>query len=434
MTGRVVTVIGANGTMGANVSGIFASFGKAKVYMLCRNISDAERAAERACASVRAESIRENLIPADYSMLPQCVAESDIVFESAAENIEIKCKIAQMVSSNLNADAISCSGSSGLSLTVLAECYPEELRGNFFGVHMFNPPYSMPLCELIVTKYSNACLKESLKDYLEKVLLRTVVEVPDTPAFLANRIGFQFINAAMQNVQKYSDNGGIDYIDAILGPHTGRMMAPLATADFVGLDVHKAIVSNVYANTNDYANGSFCLPGFAEKLINEHRLGRKSGEGLYKSVLSDTGRKKQLVYDIASGSYRERIAYSFPFAEKMKDRLRNGDYQGAFSVLLNNHSKEAEICVDFLLNYIVYALYTARTLCANEAAAEYVMASGFNWCPPLAMVQAFSSVTSVEGLIKERLHGSIPDDVEIKDLLAKAEQTPYDYRPFFRAV
>lgn len=30
---KTVTVIGANGTMGCNVSAIFASFGNAKVYM-----------------------------------------------------------------------------------------------------------------------------------------------------------------------------------------------------------------------------------------------------------------------------------------------------------------------------------------------------------------------------------------------------------------
>lgn len=29
-------------------------------------------------------------------------------------------------------------------------------------------------------------------------------------------------------------------------------MAPLTTSDFVGLDVHKAIVDNLYENTHDY--------------------------------------------------------------------------------------------------------------------------------------------------------------------------------------
>ena len=38
---KTVTVIGANGTMGKNIAGIFASFGNAKVYMVCRTLEKA---------------------------------------------------------------------------------------------------------------------------------------------------------------------------------------------------------------------------------------------------------------------------------------------------------------------------------------------------------------------------------------------------------
>lgn len=38
---KTVTVVGANGTMGCNVSAMFASFGNAKVYMVCRKMEDA---------------------------------------------------------------------------------------------------------------------------------------------------------------------------------------------------------------------------------------------------------------------------------------------------------------------------------------------------------------------------------------------------------
>lgn len=87
---RTVTVIGANGTMGCNISGIFASFGEAKVYMVCRNIEDAKKAREKAKISVRAEAIGKNLIPRTYEDLEECLAESDLIFESVKEDIEIK--------------------------------------------------------------------------------------------------------------------------------------------------------------------------------------------------------------------------------------------------------------------------------------------------------------------------------------------------------
>ncbi len=157
---------------------------------------------------------------------------------------------------------------------------------------MFNPPYTLPLCELTPTVYSDTELKEKLKEYLSKKLIRTVVEVKDSPAFLGNRIGFQFINEALQYAEKYKDNGGIDYIDALLGSFTGRTMAPLTTSDFVGLDVHKAIVDNIYENTNDYAHDTFILPDFVQKLVEDGKLGRKSGGGLYQLVKYDNGLKR----------------------------------------------------------------------------------------------------------------------------------------------
>ena len=152
---KTVTVLGANGTMGTNVSAIFASFGNAKVYMVSRDLEKSKAAAVRAGKSVKADSIVGNLIPADYGMLAQCVSESDLVFESAAENLDIKIDLHTKVGQNLKKGAIACTGSSGLSITRLAECYPEELRSQFFGVHMFNPPYQMPLCELTASKYSD---------------------------------------------------------------------------------------------------------------------------------------------------------------------------------------------------------------------------------------------------------------------------------------
>lgn len=76
--------------------------------------------------------------------------------------------------------------------------------------------------------------------------------------------------------KRISITGVLTIIDAILGPFTGRAMAPLVTADFVGMDVHKAIVDNLYGNTCDYAHETFILLAFADKLVKEGRLGRKS--------------------------------------------------------------------------------------------------------------------------------------------------------------
>lgn len=365
-------------------------------------------------------------------MLEKCVSESDLVFESLAENLSIKKDISSRVGKALRDTAVSCTGTSGLSVTALAECYPEKLRGRFFGVHMFNPPYNMSLCELIPTVYSDKSLLTVLREYLEKKLYRTVVELKDLPAFLGNRVGFQFINEALQYAEKYKDNGGIDYIDAILGSFTGRAMAPLTTSDFVGLDVHKAIVDNLLENTNDYAHDTFELPQYVQKLVSEGKLGRKSGGGLYQLVRYDNGFKRQTVLDINTGLYRDIIPYAFPFAEKMKKYIAEGDYQKAFERLVNNHSLEADICRHFLLSYIVYSLYTAKEVGYSIDAADDVMATGFKWCPPLALYQAISTVADMPALIRENLP-EVCEKIDIDGLLAEVKPSKYDYRLYFKS-
>lgn len=431
---KTVTVIGANGTMGCNIAGIFASFGDAKVYMVSRDLEKSKQAVIRAAKSVRADSVVKNMIPADYSMLESCIRESDLVFESVAENLQTKLEITCQVAQFARENAVLATGTSGLSITTLAEVFPEKQRSRYFGVHMFNPPYNLTLCELIPTKYSDAQLQTQLKAYLAGTLYRTVVEVKDAPAFLGNRVGFQFINQALQYAEKYKHSGGIDYIDAILGAYTGRSMPPIVTSDFVGLDVHKAIVDNVFQNAPDYARETFRLPEYVQKLIDEGKLGRKTRGGLYKQEVYEGGVKRMLVYDIASDTYRDKINYSFPFATQMKKAIRVGDYRKAFSVLLENRSAEAEICVEFLLQYIIYSLFAAKTVGYTVHAADDVMATGFNWCPPLAMAQALSTVADLKTLIDERLDKATLGDVNVDALLRDIEPSRYDYRLYFKSM
>jgi len=430
---KTVTVIGANGTMGSNICGIFASFGNAKVFMVSRDIEKSKKAMLKAVKSVRADSITTNLIPVDYSMIDKCIKESDLVYESVSEKLDIKCDILKQITKNLNSRTVVCSGTSGLSITTLSEILPEQLRSNYLGIHMYNPPYNMTLCEVIPTQYSNRQLINDVKNYLSDVLFRTVVEVKDYPAFIGNRIGFYFINSALQFAEKSKYSGGIDYVDALLGSYTGRDMAPLITSDFVGLDVHKAIVDNIYYNTKDFVHESFVLPDFAQDMINRSKLGRKTNGGLYKIEYHDNGSKHITVYDIITGVYRDKIDYDFQFAEQMINYFRIGEYKLAFEILINNRSVEAETCLEFLLRYIVYSLYISINISNDISSADDVMATGYNWCPPLALIDAFSTVTNFSKLLKERLPDSVYKEIESKNIFMDVKPSKYDYRLFFKS-
>ena len=194
---KVVTVLGANGAMGKNISAIFASFGNAKVYLACRTKQKAENAVESAYKSVRAESIKNNLIPITYDEIELAIRESDLILESLAENIELKKEMYKKIKPYLKDDAIISSGTSGLSIKELAKEFGERAL-NFFGIHMFNPPYNLNLCELILHNQAQKELAKELEQYLSQELKRTVVRVKDKPAFLGNRIGFFFINECLE--------------------------------------------------------------------------------------------------------------------------------------------------------------------------------------------------------------------------------------------
>jgi 3-hydroxyacyl-CoA dehydrogenase len=340
----------------------------------------------------------------------------------------------QIIDQYVNENTIIATGTSGLSINSLAESLHKRTRKNYIGLHFYNPPYSMTLCEVIPTKYTEKDHLDDIKKYLRFSLYRTVVEVIDSPAFLGNRIGFQFINEALQYANKYKDNGGIDYIDSILGQFSGRSMPPLKTSDFVGLDVHKAIVDNIYAHTGDYARNTFVLPKFAENLILENKLGLKSGSGLYKTVISESNLKKVYVYDINTNEYRDCVSYNFSFSRDIISALKNGDYDKAFKILVINHSNEAEICLTFLLKYVLYSLTLTNLIGDRIESADDVMATGFNWAPPLSVIDALGGKEKFYFLVNERLDSKLIQNIDLISLLkAIPNKSSYDYRRYFKA-
>lgn len=423
---KTVTVIGANGTVGKEVSGIFASFGDAKVYMVSRNIEKSQKAVDEAALSVKALSIKENLIPKSMEELKECVEESDLVFESVSENLEIKTQIHQEINKYMKDTCIVSSGTSGLSIDKLAESYSENLRENFYGIHFFNPPYNLTLCELIPSKYNNQNKKalNDLKKYLENKLFRSVIIVKNEPAFIGNRIGFKFMNEALQYAEKYKEQGGVDYIDAILGSYTGRNMPPIKTADFVGLDIHKAIVDNIYSETEGEEKESFKLPEYVNKLIKNNKLGVKVNEGLYKKDNSKT-----FVYDIKTGKYREKNKYNFEFKNKAISNFKKANYIEGFNHIIEDTTEESKICLTFLLKYIIYSIEIAQKFGEKISDCDIAMATGFNWIPPLSLIKALGGKKETIKLCQKYLD----NNQNYEALFQSIKDSNFDFRKYIKA-
>ena len=422
---KTVTIVGGNGTIGKKVAGIFASFGDAKVYVVARTFKKAEEAIEEAALSVKAFSIKDKLIPKSYEDLKKCVEDSDLVFESIVEDFEEKSLVHKEINKYAGETCILATGTSGLSINDLSENYDLNKRSNFVGIHFFNHPYSMTLCELIPSKYvQNMEFINQLKNYLSEKLLRDVIIVKDQPAFLANRIGFSFLNEALQYAEKYKSNGGIDYIDSIFGCYTGRNMAPLKTVDLVGLDVHKSIVNNVYENTNGHEKNSFLLPEFINNLNNDNKLGVKTREGLYKYT-----EKEELVYDIEKNEYRNKKIYSFPFKEKAIREFKVANYKKGFEQIKNDDSIESRICMELLLKYIINSISISKESSQSMSDCDIAMATGFNWIPPVALIHLFADNNEIVELCQKYIDKSI----DFKSLFDDIEECKIDYKKYVKA-
>ncbi len=432
MNVKTVTVFGANGTMGTNISAVFASLGNAKVYMVARSLEKAEKAAEKARATIEDASLHANLVPKDFTNFEDLVKESDLIFESVGESFDIKSDIAKKIASCINKGTIIATGTSGLSITGLAEMYPEELRPYYMGMHFFNPPQIMRICEIIPTKYSDIPSVEALKEYSDKQLNRVVVEIKDEAAFLGNRVGFQFICECMQYAEKYAAKGGIDYIDAIMGPFTGRAMAPIMTADFVGLDTDKAIVDNIYDKTNDYARDTFVYPEYACKLTAEGKLGRKVGIGLYKSEKDAEGKRISYVYDIESGEFRLARKYDLPFAKQMSEQIKAGDFTAAAATLINDTTEEGKLSLSLIIKHVLYSLNTAKLVGDTIHASDHCMATGFNCCPPLALIDFLGGKEVFVNLAKTRLDADFLAKINLDEIVEGVCPSTYDFKKFFK--
>jgi 3-hydroxyacyl-CoA dehydrogenase len=249
------------------------------------------------------------------------------------------------------------------------------------------------------------------------------VQTADLPAFAGNRVGFKVLNEVAQLAEEH----GVAFMDQLVGPHTGRAMAPLATIDLVGWDVHKAIVDNLYANTHDIAHDQFRLPAYMQRGIERGHLGRKTREagGFFRlerrsredqddrrerEALEGKGHDaRHLVLDPATGDYRlyADVAPPLPaFAERMTAAIRSGQasgYRRAMDVLCAAEGKEAELLRRILLGYISYGLGLVGDVVERTRDIDRIMGFGFHWAPPSVLVDAIGPGRTIVLLERARL-------------------------------
>jgi len=369
--------------MGAGVTAVTAQ--EVPIYLLNRApISKAEKALDSAVNAARSNSIRRNVTVGTFEEdLPKYLGEADLIYESLAEDLELKRRIFETVDRYRRPDSIVATGSSGLSVAELAQGRSKGFRTHFLGLHFYNPPTRLTATEIIPGPDTSKEITSYIAPLMERTFRRVVLFAADRPGYAGNRIGFKFLNEAAQLAAEH----GAELVDYLFGSYTGRLQGPLATIDLVGWDVHKAIVENIYAKTSDEAHDSFRLPGYMTKLIAEGRLGDKTpGKGgFFKREGSKT-----LALNTRTGHYEEMRSPRLSFVEKAKELLRVGRYEAALRAILDG-SDEVAIVRQGLLGYISYAGLRNGEV-SDMKGINRVMGWGFNWMPP----DAFADIVGIE--------------------------------------
>lgn len=390
-----VVVLGANGAMGAGSGAVFAAANIPTVF-LARTVDRARAGKARAEKIVKSEALARFITVGSYEAdFEREIADADVIFEAVSEQLDLKRAYFERIDAGRRADAIVATVSSGLSIAQMCSGRSDGFRRHFLGIHFFNPPNVILGCELIPHAETDPAITRFVADLLRDRLGRALVLTSDTPAFCGNRVGFKVLNECAQ----LAEQRGAAYVDALIGPHTGRAMAPLATIDFVGWDVHKAIVDNLHDNTTA-SRDSFALPGSMARLIARGHLGDKTPElgGFYRR----TG-KERFVLDAASGAYVAATPVELPeVAARMKALHRVGRYREAFDVFAEA-TGDASVMRRVILGYLAYGLSLVGDVVAEPADVDRIMGQGFNWAPPSLLVDVIGARRTVRLLEAEGL-------------------------------
>ena len=272
-----IAVIGA-GLMGHGIAQVFALAGhdvtiydsvqatldsaKARILTNLKDLGDDRKAAERITPVVE---------------LAVAVREADYVVEAVLENLPLKQKLFAEIEQHVRPDTILSSNTSVIPITKIMEGLKQRERA--LGTHWWNPPFLVPLVEVIETQWTSPQAVDFAIKLHAAAGKKPAHVRKDVPGFIGNRLQHALWREAISLVE----NGICDAetVDNVIKSAFGRRLAvlgPLENADMVGTDLTLAIHQTVLPDIDSRPGPS----PYLEKLVKDGKLGFKSGEGFRK--------------------------------------------------------------------------------------------------------------------------------------------------------
>lgn len=285
---RNIAVIGG-GLMGAGIAQVFAVAGY-RVVVFEPN-REARTSLHDRVARIMSSLGQEGAV-AEYAIsnisvtddLATALSEVDYVTEAVPEKLELKQSIFADLERLAPATAILASNTSVIPIARIT--HGLESAHRMVGTHWWNPPYLVPLVEVIQSaRTSDKTLAQTM------VLLAAIGKEPahvkkDVPGFVANRLQHALWREAIAMVAEGICDAKT--LDSCVKNSFGLrlpVLGPLENADMVGLDltldIHKTIIPELDCSVGPNP--------FLQEQVDAGRLGFKSGEGF--QVWTETERE-----------------------------------------------------------------------------------------------------------------------------------------------
>ncbi|HEY9367121.1 3-hydroxyacyl-CoA dehydrogenase NAD-binding domain-containing protein [Streptomyces sp.] len=283
-TVRKVAVLGA-GMMGA---GIAYSCARAGIEVVLKDVT-AEAAekgkaySEKLCAKAvsrgrttqeKADALLALITPtAD----PADVAGCDAVIEAVFENPELKQKVFKEIQDIVEPDALLCSNTSTLPITLLADGVSRP--ADFIGLHFFSPVDKMPLVEIIKGERSGDEALARAFDLVRQIK-KTPIVVNDSRGFFTSRVIGQFINEGVAMVGEGVEPASVEQAAA----QAGYPAKVLSLMDELTLTLPRKI-RNETRRAIELEGGTWLehpAEAVIDRMVDEFdRTGRSGGAGFY---------------------------------------------------------------------------------------------------------------------------------------------------------
>jgi len=197
------------------------------------------------------------------------VVDADIVIEAIFENVEAKQALYAELEPKLKAGAVLATNTSSIKIETLCGKLSDPSR--LVGIHFFNPVAQLQLVEVVQgTSTRTQAVQDALK--FTRKLDKLPLPCKSAPGFVVNRILTPYVNEAFFALEAGVPAAVIDRAAV----QFGMPMGPIELSDVVGLDVS--------LNVGRVLGEAFHrnVPQILIKLVEQKKLGRKSGEGFYR--------------------------------------------------------------------------------------------------------------------------------------------------------